>query len=622
MCGIVGYASPKTNPEKEWLENALILLKHRGPDDSGVWISDCERIGLGHTRLSILDLSISGHQPMMDSSKKTTIIFNGEIYNYLQLKEILVGQGYLFNTTTDTEVLLASWDLWGVDCVKKFKGMFAFAIYDSRKNILFMARDRAGEKPLFYQINNGIIRFASEMKALFANQNIDRQLCLASLDCYLSMGYIPGESSIINTIKKLPPAHYLLFDIDNESISINNYWNLSQVKASGKSDLSDDTLLDKLEELLEDSVRHQLVADVPVGVLLSGGVDSSIITALAAKVSDKKIRTYTVSFPEYSNIDESVHSSLIAKHFNTDHYELDAGHIDVSLLSELAFQFDEPIVDSSMIPTYLLCKLVREHCTVALGGDGGDELFGGYKHYDRLLRFQEIARFIPKPIRKVVSSALETALPIGYKGKSWAQLLGYGFNADIPFIAEHFDKTSRIKLMDGHYGRWNPSAEKVRKFRYPIEGDLLQKITINDFENYLPEDILVKVDRSSMKSSLEMRAPFLDHKIIEYAFNLPSRMRATSKDRKIILKMLCAKLLPSEFDLHRKQGFVIPLSAWLKRGPWRDYFESILYDKSGIFDPKFVAQLFKINDLNGNTHEKLFALTFFELWRRQHDISI
>jgi asparagine synthase (glutamine-hydrolysing) len=376
--------------------------------------------------------------------------------------------------------------------------------------------------------------------------------------------------------------------------------------------------LDELEELLKDSVRRQMYAEVPVGILLSGGVDSSLVTAMAVEVSSK-VRTFTVRFPGFGAYDETAHARLIAQRFKTDHIELDAREIAPELLSRLARQYDEPIVDSSMIPTFLVSDLVRSYCTVALGGDGGDELFGGYSHYSRILWMQKRLAGIPSFIRSVGASAGKL-LPSGMKGRNYLKSLGVNLDQEVPLIASYADAEGRRRLLgDG----WNVVAETILKDRMPKRGDLLQRATRMDFEHYLAEDILVKVDRASMLSSLEMRAPMLDYRLIEFAFRkVPSRLKATYDSRKLLLKRLAARKLPPEFDQQRKQGFSIPLAAWLKDGPWRKSFEQILFDPGSLFDHRAVKHLMDGLDRGRNNSESLFSLALFELWRREYRATL
>jgi asparagine synthase (glutamine-hydrolysing) len=411
MCGIVGIASKSPVTVRAWLAIGRDVLSHRGPDDAGEWWSDDGRMGLAHRRLSILDLSTAGHQPMHQPERGLSIVFNGEIYNFQELRAELERQGHHFRSHSDTEVILAAYREWGTDCLSRLNGMFAFVVYDAQQQTVFLARDRAGEKPLFYHQTGGILRFASELKALLADPAMPRRIESEALDCYLAMGYVPGHRCILHGFNKLPPAHALQFDLQTGKAKVWNYWQLPELAEVVPQGLVEEAvLLDELEALLENAVCRQLVADVPVGVLLSGGVDSSLITAMAVRASSH-VQSFTIGFPGHGKLDETEHARLIARHFGTRHTELMAEPATADLLPYLARQFDEPMVDSSMIPTWLVSHLVRQHCTVALGGDGGDELFGGYSHHSQLLWMQRRLAIIPHPLRRLTSMVAEHLLP-------------------------------------------------------------------------------------------------------------------------------------------------------------------------------------------------------------------
>lgn len=623
MCGIIGVVSTDAVQCHDWLTHGRDALVHRGPDDGGEWWSADGRVGLGHRRLAIIDLSSAGHQPMLDETGNLCIVFNGEIYNFTELRVELVAKGYSFCSHSDTEVILAAYHAWGTACLSRFNGMFAFALYDATRQTVFMARDRAGEKPLYYHQANGTFRFASELKALLADSTLSRRINPEALDCYLAMGYVPGERCILQGFHKLPAAHALRFNLRSGETKVWRYWQPpEQNLAAAHEQVDEYALLDELETLLEDSVRRQLVADVSVGVLLSGGIDSSLVTAMAVRAS-ARVKTFTVRFPGFGKYDETEHARLIARHFNTEHVELEVSNISVDLLPKLARQFDEPMVDSSMIPTFLVSQLVRQHCTVALGGDGGDELFGGYAHYNRLLWMQQKLGWIPLALRKGIARSAEAVLPVGFKGRNWLQGLGCDLNYGLPLIASQFDITMRRQLLGEAAGEPRPLvAERIRGELIPVAHDLLQRATRMDFDNYLAEDILVKVDRASMLSSLEIRAPLLDYRIIEFAFGrVPSYLKATVNQRKILLKKLTSRVLPPDFNQHRKQGFSIPLASWLRVGPWREYFHEILLDRQCLFDKTTVSKLLSGQNQAKANSERLFSLVLFELWRREYRIS-
>jgi asparagine synthase (glutamine-hydrolysing) len=628
MCGIVGIASQVPVTHRDLLIIQRDTMHHRGPDDAGVWWSADGRIGLAHRRLSIIDLSPGGHQPMQDSSGTLCITFNGEIYNYRDLRRGLEGRGHQFRSASDTEIILEAYRAWGTDCLKHFNGMFAFGLYDAEKQSLFLARDRVGEKPLFYRSSTGTLTFASELKALMANPAFPRRLNLEAFHCYLGFGYVPGYRCLLEGVNKLPPAHAMTFSLHSGASRVWRYWQLPAPPGDqiGAGAVDEEALLDELENLLKDAVKRQLVADVPVGILLSGGVDSSLVTATAVR-SGQNVKTFTIRFPGYEEYDETKHARLIARHFGTEHVELEAEPSTVELLPLLARQYDEPMVDSSMIPTYLVSKLVRKHCTVALGGDGGDELFGGYIHYNRLLWMQEKLGWIPYGLRRGVAGLSAMLLPLGFKGRNWLQGLGTDLDAGLPLIATYFDSGARRALLrpglvDGGTGR--DSAESIRQQCIPKHKDLLQRATRMDFGNYLAEDILVKVDRASMLNSLEVRAPWLDYRIIEFAFGkVPSYLKATATNRKILSKMLASRLLPGEFDIQRKQGFSIPLASWLQGREWADYFRQVLIESDGgLFNHRFVADLLQGQARGRSNSERLFALVLFELWRKEYRVTV
>ncbi len=621
MCGIAGIASRRLIENRHWLSSAMEVLRHRGPDASGQWWAPDGRLGFVHRRLAIVDLSPAGLQPMHDASGALSIVFNGEIYNFQELRTELLAKGHGFRSHSDTEVILTAYREWGADCLTHLNGMFAFALHDARAEHLLLGRDRAGEKPLFYAESEGQIRFASELKGLMADPALARQVDPASLDCYLAMGFVPGGRSMLRGVNKLQPAHALLFDLKTGTSRTWRYWNLPDLVAA--SSASDEVpLLDELERLMEDAVRRQLVADVPVGVLLSGGVDSSLVTAMAARARTQ-VKTFTVRFPGAGKLDETEHARLIAQHFATEHIELEAEASTVDLLPLMARQFDDPVNDSSMIPTFLVSRLVRRHCTVALGGDGGDELFGGYSHYDRLLWLERRFGRVPRCLRAAAARFATAALPLGYKGRNWLQALDTDFENDVPLIATYFDHYSRRQLLGSPSATFG-TAEQVLRQVVLRGSDLLQRATRLDFENYLAEDILVKVDRASMLSSLEVRAPMLDHRLIEFAFGrVPSHLKTTPSGRKILLKKLAERVLPPSFDKQRKQGFSIPMAAWLDSGPWLDFFREVLLDPGQQhLSRRSIEKLFQGQKKGHSNGERLFGLLMFELWRREYHIQL
>lgn len=624
MCGIVGIASWNSPVQVDVLARMRDTMIHRGPDDTGVWVAESGCTALAHRRLAIIDLSPSGHQPMVDEKGEVCIVFNGEIYNYRELRHELEQAGHQFRTASDTEVILTAYRAWGVKCLARLNGMFAFGLYDRGRQCLFLARDRAGEKPLFYAHLAGRFMFASELKALMADPTFPRELDVTSLQYYLAYGYVPGERCMLKGVHKLGQGQALLYDLTTDKIQRWHYWDLPPPGATTATSLAD--LESELESLLLDSVRLRMIADVPVGILLSGGVDSSLITAMAAQVSAKPVKTFTISFPGHGAYDEGPYARMVAEHFGTDHMELAAEPASVKLLPDLARQYDEPIADSSMVPTYLVSRLVRQHATVALGGDGGDELFGGYPHYSWIQQQERIRGGIPKLLRAAVGDAAAAWMPVGLRGRNYL----LGFTADLSKSIAHvnlyFDRVTRARLLrplilqevlsDG-----TPEAYRMALCN-PAYSELRQTCEA-DFRTTMVDAYLVKVDRASMLNSLEVRLPWLDHRLIEFAFGkVPDRLRATIAERKILPRRLAKRLLPKSLDLTRKQGFSLPLASWLK-GEWGVFMQEVLESADcRLFDPLIVRSMLDGQRRGFSNSARLFALTMFELWRREYRVQL
>jgi len=619
MCGIVGVAG-NVRIGRESLVTMRDAMRHRGPDDQGVWWSADGRVGLGHRRLAIIDLSEAGRQPMA-AEGSLHVVFNGEIYNYQDLREELRELGHHFKTSSDTEVILHAYAEWGTECLRRLNGMFALALYDDNRKQLLLARDPAGEKPLFYRNDSGTLTFASEMKGLLADPACPRVLDVEALDYYLAFGYVPGERSLLQGVRKLPQGHALTFDVPTGATRTWQYWSLPPFSPS---EASDEELVAELERLLCDSVRLRLISDVPVGIMLSGGVDSSLIAAMAARVSSHRIKTFTISFPGHGTFDEAPYARSVARHFDTDHVELAAEPATVDLLPELARQFDEPIADSSMVPTYLVSKLIRREATVALGGDGGDELFGGYYQHSWVQQQGRTGDWIPRPLQRLARSAVSRLLPVGTTGRNYA----LGLTAPSPYNIVQFnvmfDADARRRLL-APLGVRIANQGGPEAYKAALCGDratALQQATALDFRTYLVDDILTKVDRASMLCSLEVRAPFLDARLIEFAFaSVPDRLRATARERKVLARMLAARVLPADLDLTRKQGFALPLAKWFK-GDWGRFIEDVLTDREAtLFDRRVVRQLLAGQRMGFSNTQRLFALTMIELWRRHYGIT-
>lgn len=616
MCGIFGHISSLPIEDVQSLCRQRDLLSHRGPDACGEWLSPDRHVFLAHRRLSIIDLSELANQPMLDDSGRYVIVFNGEIYNYREIRSELSGLGCRFYSQSDTEIVLQSYRQWGTRCVERFNGMFALAIYDVARQEIFLARDRAGEKPLFYSNRNGTFSFASELKAIMAQPDFAREIDPHALDCYLNFGYVPGELCILKNAQKLPPAHVMLYRRSDGICRSWRYWSLPEVPLTGRAD--EEELQREFEEILEDSVKKQLVADVPVGILLSGGLDSSLVTAMAVRNSSH-VKTFNVRFPGYGSYDETEHARLVAGHFGTEHIELEAGNVSPDLLPKLAAQYDEPINDSSMIPTFLVCQMVRQHCTVALGGDGGDELFGGYGFYSTFSRMSELIGRVPMPLRRLFSNLSKRFLPVGLKGRNWFMAADTDFTREIPKALLLFEKSSRNRLLPQLHAGF---AERCWQERTAFSDNLVERCTRTDFCNYMPEDILVKVDRASMLNSIELRAPFLDYRMIEFAYGkVPAFLKADARQKKIFLKRAASRLLPENLDIQRKQGFSIPLQQWLQKPEWKNSISDVLLSSDGIFCKSQVKKLLRESCSVINNAERLFALTMFELWRKHYAIG-
>ncbi len=622
MCGIAGLAARSPVSDRELLLAMRATLRHRGPDDAGVWWAPDGRVGLGHQRLAIIDLSPGGHQPMADASGQVWITYNGEIYNYLDLRRELEARGHRFRSASDTEVILEAYRAWGVDCLSRLNGMFAFGLYDHGARRLFLARDRAGEKPLFYRHAAGRLAFASELKALMADPACPRELDPRALDHYLAYGYVPGELCILKGVRKLGAAQALTYEPATDLRRTWRYWTLPEPPRPGPAAAED--LTRELEGLLEDSVRRRLVADVPVGILLSGGIDSSLVTAMAARVSSVPVRTFTISFPGHGHHDESRHARMVADHFGTQHTEVPAEPASVECLPRLARQYDEPIADSSVVPTYLVSGLIRPHATVALSGDGGDELFGGYPHYRLVQLGERLGQVVPRPFRRAVAAAARL-LPVGVRGRHHLLALGADLPSRIAHINLYFDAGMRRRLLAplGGDNGWSGAAPEAYRAGLCVPGHSpIRQATEADFRSTMVDGYLVKVDRASMLTSLEVRAPWLDHRLVEFAFGrVPDALRATAFELKVLPRRLAARLLPPALDLRRKWGFTLPLASWF-RGEWGAYVEAVLRDADPrLFDAAVIGELIAGQRRGYANTARLFALTFFELWRREYRVT-
>lgn len=615
MCGFVGSASIKEKVNEKWLLESCKLIFHRGPDDKGIWLSDDSKVGLGHRRLSIIDLSNNARQPLFNYSKDVGIVFNGEIYNFPVLKNKLTKKGLRFFSNSDTEVLLKAYECWGYECLSKINGMFSFAIYDKNNKKIFAARDISGQKPFFYTFFNDTFLFGSDLKTIASNPKITKNICIKVLDNYLLSGHTPSNSTLLEGISKLPPAHAITYDLDNGNFKSWKYW--EPPKQNNFSNYSLSSNIINLENIFDQAVSSQLVSDVPVGICLSGGIDSSLITAFASRHLSR-ISTFTAVFPNDKKYDESKYANLIADHFSTDHNEIIINYSGIDIFEKIKYFFDEPLADSSSICTFLLYQELSKFCKVALGGDGSDEIFGGYSHH--YLKNKYLLDFLPKLLLRKLNKNVAENLPLGFKGRNFLLNLHLKKLSLIPPYPFLFDFQSRKELLDDHLNFMPKGDEEFCKYYDDL--DNFSELAINnDFNNYLCDDILVKTDRSSMANSLEVRSPFLDKFLIEYCYkSVPNNLKAYKKNRKIILKELGKKYLPDGFDNFRKKGFSLPFSKWLKDKNFKNFLYDKLISKESFFNKKYIKSILKNQDRGFANSERIFSLLVFELWRENLDL--
>ncbi|MDO8281326.1 MAG: asparagine synthase (glutamine-hydrolyzing) [Thermodesulfovibrionia bacterium] len=624
MCGIAGIAD-RRGLDPEMLIGMRDTMIHRGPDDAGLWMSRDKTVGLAHRRLSIIDLSDAGRQPMSDREGKIWITFNGEIYNFQEIHEQLTKKGYAFKSRSDTEVIINAYKEWGTDCISKFNGMFAFGIYDDNRKILFLARDRIGKKPLYYTLDkrSGGFAFSSEIKALLRIKDISREFDLQALNSYLTFGYVPGEMSIFQAIRKLLPAHAMIYNLDNGEHKIWSYWDVPRL---AEKIPSEEELLETLETLLTDAVRIRMISDVPLGAFLSGGVDSSLVVALMSKISSRPVKTFSIGFENNAH-NELPYARIVADHFGTEHHELIVKPDAFSVLPDLVRQFDEPFADSSMIPAYYVSKVTREHVAVALSGDGGDEIFGGYTVYLAGL-FDYYARMlVPSFLREGLAGAAKH-IPDDTAGRIKKQMLLLKLDLHDVFVERYtrafFDEPGRRNLLNKDITRSLESAFTApelsrRSFLGLRNKDFITSMTYADLKTYLPDDVMVKVDRAGMMVSLETRAPLLDYRIAEFSFgNIPGNLKVKQLTTKYILKKLAKKLLPEELDIKRKWGFSVPISDWFS-GPLKSHVREVLMgDKSEYFNHSTIKQLLDEQEHGIDHSARLFNLLVFSLWKREY----
>jgi len=568
MCGIAGLACVDGASRSEELRGVAAAmagtLEHRGPDDVGVWASDAGNVALSHRRLSIIDLSKLGHNPMSWGRGNLWITFNGEIYNFPELRRELESAGCQFQSRTDTEVILAAYERWGVDCVQRFVGMFAIALWDVRRRRLWLVRDRLGKKPLYYARVDGRLLFASELKALLAYPSFPRRIDDEAVRLYLEYGYVPSPLTIYEDARKLPPGHYLV--LEGGQVTVTRYWDPVRFAVEGSS-IGAEEAERVLEERLSLAVRQRMIADVPLGAFLSGGVDSSVIVALMREHTRAPVRTFTIRFenPEFNEAD---HAAAVARHLGTEHHEQTCTEAQMlAVVDQLPDMYDEPFADSSPVPTYLVSRIARERVTVALSGDGGDELFFGYPRYRHHASAAALLA-LPKPIRRGAAIAADR-LPTR-RGRRIADVLRSDEADHYSRFVSLFTPSEIARLtgtVPGVPALYRDALERSLSIARAARPGLL------DLVSYLPEDILTKVDRASMAISLEVRAPLLDHRVVELALGMPLSLKRRAGAVKWILRQLLYKRVPPALIDRPKMGFGVPLADWF-RGPLRERMES------------------------------------------------
>lgn len=620
MCGIVGIVHKEKNPIDETLlrrMNEAIL--HRGPDEDGFYVN--KGVGLAMRRLAIIDLS-SGQQPMHNQDKTAWIVFNGEIYNYQELRQKLEKLGHQFYTNSDTEVIVHLYDRYGMDSPKHLRGMFAFAIWDTRDRSLFLARDRVGKKPVLFAQHNGDLIFASEFQPLLLHPNISRDVNHEAIHQYLSFLCVPAPLTAYNQIKKLEPGHWLRWR--NGEIETQRYW---QPDFNKKIEISEEEAGERAIEILRESVKLRLISEVPLGAFLSGGIDSSAVVALMAQSMDKPVKTFSIGFEE-QDFSELHHAKRVAEHIGADHHEFIVRPNALEVLPMLVEHYGEPYADSSAIPTYYVARETRKHVTVALNGDGGDETFAGYERY-AAMKLAERYHKIPGVLRKAFIELPVNAFPVNQKKKSRARdLKRFLKAASLPKVDRYLawvnvlDKQTKEELYTKDFqnkiGHINPADNLARWFSQANGAGIVDSVLLTDTMTYLPDDLLVKVDIATMAVSLEARSPFLDHNVIEFAASLPENLKLRGLTTKYLLKKMLGRLLPQENLSRRKMGFGVPISHWF-RGEMKPFLNEILLSeqasKRGIFKQEKVEQLIA-HHINGtrDNGQGLWTLLMLELW--------
>jgi len=639
MCGIVGFWQPGAREIEGTAREMARRISHRGPDSSGEW-SDAEvGIVLAHRRLSIVDLSAAGHQPMPSANGRYILSYNGEIYNHSDIRREIDNSPEAPNWRghSDTETLLEAFSRWGMAAtLARLNGMFAFALWDRQDRTLTLARDRMGEKPLFYGRQGDSFLFGSELKALRAHEQWQGEINRNALALFFRHNAVPAPYSIFNSIQKLPPAHYVVVSDGGKTVTAPKcYWSLENVVATGQAQPlsgSDSEMTDRLEALLMDAVGIRMAADVPLGAFLSGGFDSSTVVALMQAQSARPVKTFSIGFEE-AGYNEAEHAKAVAAHLGTDHVELYVSSQDaLSVIPDLPDMWDEPFADSSQIPTYLVSKLARDHVTVSLSGDGGDELFCGYNRYGFGYSFWKKLSALPAPVRATFAKLLGTLPPApinGLMGKMPGRLRQSAFGDKLLKLAEvlaYPDGESFYRSLVSHHknpaelvlGATEPSTILTDRASWPEVSDFRERMMYLDIKTYLHDDILTKVDRASMAVSLESRVPLLDHRLVEFAFSLPMNFKLRKADTKWLLREVLYRHVPRAMMERPKMGFSVPIERWL-RGPLRDWAEALLDEKrmreQGYLNPEPIRKMWQ-EHLSGKRpwHYYLWDVLMFQAW--------